>query len=195
MAARFVGGRFIGFTSDDEPPVLLFSPAPYWATTIWPGAPSWVTWLEMSMLYILVFTLLWPIGVWTRARYGQSFKLEGTPAKAYRWVHFAALGDVVIMAALVLGLWSSRCLSARRDPARSTRRSIRYRGLIAVQLLGVVPVRRRGGGRVWNLFAVVWRDGGRSWFAKLSSSLILIAMLIFAWQLFTLHLIGWDTHF
>ena len=177
MAALYKDGRLLGFTSDDEPPVLLFSPAPYWATQMW---------IKWSALYILLFSLLWPIGIWTRARYGQSFKLEGTAAKAYRWVHFAALGDVVIMAGW-LGLIVA--LTAHAIGADKTADT----SLIAVQLLGFLSIAAAAIG-MWNL-AVVWRDGGRSWFAKLSSSLILIAMLIFAWQLFTLHMIGWDTHF
>ena len=97
MAARFVDGRLIGFTSDDEPPVLLFQPAPAWANPL----P-----LELSWLYILLFTLLWPISMWVRARYGARFQLEGTAAKAYRWVRFAALvrrGDHGALAGLARG--------------------------------------------------------------------------------------------
>ena len=42
---------------------------------------------------------------------------------------------------------------------------------------------------------VVWRDSGRSWWAKLSSVLILIALVTFVWVQFTLHLVGTQTNF
>ena len=58
MAARIVNGRMLGFVSDDLPPVLLFQRAPAWANP-WP--------LYLSSLYILLFTLLWPITMWARA--------------------------------------------------------------------------------------------------------------------------------
>ncbi len=177
MAARFVDGRMIGFTSDDEPPVLLFSRAPAWANPL----P-----LELSGPYILLFTLLWPTAMWVRARYGQKFKLEGTAAKAYRWVHFAALADVVVMA-----LWLFLLQALTAGLVGATKAMDPW--LITVELAGFLSI-VAAAIAVWNL-VVVWRDPGRSWFAKLSSLLILIAMLTFAWVLFSLHMIGWNTHF
>jgi hypothetical protein len=171
MAARFVDGRLIGFTSDDEPPVLLFQPAPGWSNPL----P-----LMLSWGYILLFVLLWPITAWVRARYGQRFALEGTAAKTYRFVRFAALVDVVIMALWVLVVLS---LSGGGSDAM----------LLAAELAGFLSIVAAAIG-LWNLL-VVWRDSGRSWFGKLSSLLIAIALVGFVWVQFTLHLIGWSTHY
>ncbi|HEY3812760.1 MAG TPA: serine hydrolase domain-containing protein [Caulobacteraceae bacterium] len=171
MAARFVDGRLIGFTSDDEPPVLLFQPAPSWANPL----P-----LFLSLGYIVMFVLLWPITAWARARYGQRFALEGTPAKTYRFVRIAAIVDVVIV--VLWGLVVAGLSGGGNDAI-----------LLTAGLAGFLSIVAAAIG-LWNLL-VVWRDGGRSWFAKVSSLLIALALIVFAWVLFTLHLMGWSTHY
>ncbi|HWE44691.1 MAG TPA: serine hydrolase domain-containing protein, partial [Caulobacteraceae bacterium] len=176
MAARFVDGKMIGFTSDDEPPVLLFSPAPAWSNP-WP--------LRLSCLYILLFTLLWPISMWARARYGARFQLEGSAAKANRLVHFAALWDVAVMA-----MWAV-FLTMITSSGELTK-AIDF-PLLTIQLLGFLSIVSALIG-VWNL-VVVWRDGGRSWFAKITSVLIALALITFVYVQFTLHLVGTQTNF
>jgi CubicO group peptidase (beta-lactamase class C family) len=177
MAARVVNGRLIGFISDDIPPVELFSPAPVWANP-WP--------LYLSFGYLVLFVLLWPITVLVRARYGHRFELEGTAAKAYRWVRFAALADVA-----VIGLWVLLLMAVTAAETGLTKKIDPL--LLTVELAGFISIPAALIG-LWNL-AVVWRDGSRSWWAKLSSLLIFLAMAAFVWVMLSLHLAGWSTHF
>ncbi len=178
MAARFVNGRFIGFTSDDEPPVLLFQRAPLWANLM----P-----LEISLGLIVLYVLLWPIIMIARRRYGHTFDLEGTAAKAYRWVRFAALADVLVAGGWVFFLASLTAggIGGLDDPMDPLLRIMR--------LLGVVPIVAALVG-VWNLFTV-WRDRDRSWFAKVSSLILLLALLGLVWGVVSLHLVGWSVNF
>jgi CubicO group peptidase (beta-lactamase class C family) len=178
LAARFVNGRYLGFTSDDEPPVLLFQKAPFWANP-WP--------MFLSVGLLLLFAVLWPITMWTRARYGQRFALAGTAAKAYRLVRFAAVADLVLFVGwfvLVQSLQSGG-IAMLNDPIDPWLRLL--------EVLGIVPI-LAALVALWNL-VTVWRDGARSWFAKLSSLLIFLAFLGVVWVVFALHLIGWSVNF
>jgi CubicO group peptidase (beta-lactamase class C family) len=177
MAARFVNGKYLGFISDDLPPVLLFQKAPIWANPL----P-----LAISLGLLALYVVMWPLSMLVRRKYGQSFGLTGTPASAYRLVRFAALADVLVVVA-----WVAFLQSLNNDIGGLTNKV--DMPIMILELLGILVVL---GGLVglWNL-SVVWRDGARSWLGKLSSLVLAAALLGMAWVVVSLHMIGWNTNF
>jgi hypothetical protein len=175
LAPRFVNGRYLGFTSDDLEPVLLFQKAPVWANP---------TPLMVSLGLLALYVVMWPLAIFARRKYGQSFSLTGRSASAYRLVRLAALADL-----LLIGGWVLMTVSASSSGLTSA-----VDGPIRVLLiLGVVPVLGALVG-LWNL-AAVWGDSGRSWFGKLSSIVLAAALLGMAWVIISLKMIGWSVNY
>jgi CubicO group peptidase (beta-lactamase class C family) len=178
LAPRFVEGRYLGLMSDNRPPVMLLQPAPLWAN---------LTPLYVSVTYLALWLLLWPIAVVARAHYGRKFALTGAAAKAYRLIRFAAVADLLVLAgwAALLATMISSDLAEQTDAINPWLRLL--------EVFGVVPIVAAMIG-VWNV-TVVWRDTGRGWAAKLGSVFVLLALLGVLLEVFALHLIGWSVNF
>jgi CubicO group peptidase (beta-lactamase class C family) len=178
LAPRFVDGRYIGFASDNRPPVMLFQPAPFWANL----TPLW-----LSAAYLAFFVLLWPIAAVIRKRYGQPSPFAGASARVYRLTRLGALADVLVLAgwAVLLVTMIGGDIAQQNDAINPWLRLL--------QVLGVVPIVAAGIG-AWNL-VVVWRDQSRRWPAKLNALLLLLALLGVVMEVFSLHLIGWSVDF
>jgi CubicO group peptidase (beta-lactamase class C family) len=178
LAPRFVEGRYLGFISDNRPPVMLFQPAPWWANA---------TPLYVSVTYLALWLLLWPVAAVARARYGQKLALTGTAARAHRLIRLSALADLLLLAgwAVLLAVMISSDLAEQTDAINPWLRLL--------EVCGVVPIIAAVIG-VWNV-AVVWRDPSRGWGAKLGSKFVLFALVIILLYVFALHLIGWSVNF
>jgi len=178
LAPRFVNGRYVGFTSDLRPPVMLFEPAPRWAnlTPLWAG-----------FAYLAVFVLVWPISALVRARYGQRLPFRDTAMRAYRLIRFAALADFIVLCGwlLLLAVMISGDIAEQNDAVNPWLRLLEMCGLVAIPSAVI---------GAWHL-TVVWRDPGRGWIAKLNSVLVLLALLGVAMEMFALNLIGWSVEF
>jgi CubicO group peptidase (beta-lactamase class C family) len=174
LAAVVKDGKVVNFTSDDLPPVLQFQPVPGWAQASW-SLPL----LGAAVGVLLLTLLLWPLQVLVRRRYGQRFELVGRRAMLYRltrlaaFVQLAGLGAYLAFVALLTGGLANA--DSPTDPVL-----ILAQGLCVLGVLGVAVM-------AWNAVAV-WTSPGRSWWARLSSALILLAGAAFAWFVFTLHL-------
>ena len=178
LAPRFVNGRYIGFASDNRPPVMLFQPAPSWSN---------LTPLFLCSAYLTSFVLLWPITTGIRAHYGLRSKLEGTSAQAYRLTRLGALADL-----LVLGGWTILIASMLHSDIAEQSDSINP-WIRLLEWGGVIPFVVAAIG-AWNML-VVWRDSGRRWPARLNALLVLVALLGVVMEVFALHLIGGSVDF
>lgn len=175
MGVRMVGGKPDLIMADDLPPVMGLQP-------ISPAmSASWNQPLFYASLGILAIAALsWPLAAWIRRRYGHTFELTGRSAALYRLTRLVAVIDMA-----GVGLWTWYLTYALGSPAGASSASD---GIIrGIQLVSIV-------GCLGSLVALanvaqVWRDGSRSWWAKLSSLAIAIAAVAFVWFQFSLHLI------
>ncbi len=174
LVAVVKDGKVVSFFSDDLPPVEEFMPVPGWAQA------SWNLPLLYATLGILLGALvLWPLQIFIRWRYKQSFPLSGRRALTYRLARLSAmiqiggLGAYVVLLQMLTG--GALSTDATLDPLLILCKVLCIAGLLAVLL------------EAWNALTV-WTTQPSSWWAKLSSALILFAGLGFAWFALSLHL-------
>jgi hypothetical protein len=129
---------------------------------------------------MLLMLALWPIQAVVRRRYGRAFPLSGRTAQLYRAVRITALIDILALGGFVtIAQAAGTKLALFDDPL-----DIWLRLLQVLCLLGVVGA----GLSVWNAVRV-WTEGGRSWWAKASVSVTMLALLAFVWFVVSLQLI------
>jgi CubicO group peptidase (beta-lactamase class C family) len=175
MAATMKNGRVATILNDDEPPVFVLMPVPAKLNAAW-AMPL----LFGSIGVLALCVVLWPISILVRRRYGQAFALSGRAAMLYRLVRVAAIVDLILVAGwLALFSMLGTAIGLLDDPIDPWLRLLQVLGVLAI--LGAVV-------GVWNL-VTVWRDGARSWWAKVSSLMLAIALLSAVWFILTLHLI------
>jgi hypothetical protein len=175
LAASVKDGKVTGIAEDVLGAIMLFQPAPFTANSSW-GLP-----LMIGMGVVLAgLLLLWPIQILVRRRYGQKFPLTGTTAMLYRAVRIAALADLVALGGFFqIAQAAGTNIGLFDDPL-----DIWLRLLQLLCLVGVVGA----GLSVWNVVRV-WREPGRSWWAKVSVVLTAAALLAFVWFVVTLQFV------
>jgi len=181
LVAVLKDGKVDHFFSDDLPPVEEFMPVPGWAQA------SWNMPLLFAMVVVLLGSLLlWPLQIFIRWRYKQSFPLSGRRALTYRLTRLSAavqLGGLaaylVLMQMLIGGALST---DSTLDPLLILCKALCIGGLVGTLL------------EAWNALTV-WTTQPSSWWAKVSSLLILLAGLAFAWFTLSLHLATPSLHY
>jgi len=178
LAPSFVNGRYLGFTSDIRPPVMLLQPAPYWAN---------LTPLYLATVYLLLLMILWPVSAGIRARFGQPLSLSESCARAYRLTRLGALADLLVLGGWItlLAVMVGGDIAEQNDAVDPWLRSLRLCGFVPI---GVAAI------GAWSA-VLVWRDPGRPWPAKLNALLVFLAFLTIVFDVFSLHLIGWSVDF
>jgi CubicO group peptidase (beta-lactamase class C family) len=176
MAAVVKNGKVVNFANNDEPPVLVDQPVPLWAQASWN-----VRAIEASVAILVLCVLLWPTQALVRRRYGQSFALTGRGAWLYRGTRLVALVDLIglVLYAIIFSLFM-KAATAADDPMDGLIRVAQI--FCALGVLGVIVT-------AWNL-VTVWTRPGRSWWASVSSLLLFLATLDFAWIVFSLQLVA-----
>jgi hypothetical protein len=176
LAAAVKDGKVTGFGEDDLGAIMVFQPVPFAANAGW-NLP-----LLGGMVGVLLLMLaLWPIQALVRRRYGQAFPLSGRTAQLYRAVRIAALADLLALGGFVIIAQAAGTkLALFDDPL-----DIWLRLLQLLCLVGLVGA----GLSVWNAVRV-WTEGGRSWWAKTSVTVTMLALVAFAWFVFSLQLIS-----
>jgi CubicO group peptidase (beta-lactamase class C family) len=175
LAAVVKNGKVVNFTNNDEPPVFVDQPVPFSAQASW-NVPA----IEASVAILLLCVVLWPVQALVRRRYGQTFMLTGMSAWLYRGTRVVALIELVALAlyaAVFSTLMKSNALAD--DPLDGMIRLAQVFCVLGV--LGVLVT-------AWNA-VVVWGRPGRSWWARLSSLLIFLATVDFAWIVLSLKLV------
>ena len=172
MAATVENGRVTSFRQEDDPTVEMQVPVPASIDGRW-----MMPLLQLTLLILIVYVVLWPVSAIARWRYGHKFKLTGRAALLYRLARIAALVDLGLVAGWMALLGHDfGSFDTPLDP-----------WLRAMQLVGVLAILGAVVG-LWNL-VTVWRDSSRSWWAKPSSLLLAAATLAPVWFIFALHLI------
>jgi CubicO group peptidase (beta-lactamase class C family) len=176
LAAAVQDGKVAYFSEDDLGAIMLFQPAPAFIDAGW-NLP-----LLGAMCGVLaLMAALWPIQVLVRRRYGQRFALAGRAAWLYRGVRVAGVVDLVALASFVAIAQSANTnLGIFDDPL-----DLWLRVLQLLCLVGVAGAALS----VWNAVEV-YRDGARSWWAKVSATAIALALLSFVWFVAILQLVS-----
>jgi hypothetical protein len=138
-----------------------------------------------SLCLLALVVAAWPLSALARRRYGSSFGLTGREAGLYRLTRLAAIACL-----LCIGCWFAVLMTVQADLTKLNDgldpmiRTAQVFGLLS--LVGVVVA-------LMNLGAV-W-GGARSWFAKLSSLLVAVAVIDIAWIIINFHLLTLSTRF
>jgi hypothetical protein len=158
--------------SDDLPPVMVLQPVPGWESASW-SVPA----LQATVAILLILLLLWPLQALVRRRYKQSFALAGRRATFYRLTRVSALVQLLGFGAyfLIFALFTGGSVAA--DDGLDWL-LILGKALCMLGILGALA-------QIWNA-VLVWRTPPSSWWAKLSSVLVLLAGVGFAWFAITL---------
>jgi CubicO group peptidase (beta-lactamase class C family) len=175
IAAIVKDGKVVSFSA------AWFQPVPKSLQSGW-NVPL----LCASLAILALVVLLWPISAWARGRYGKSFTLTGRSATLYRLTRVAALASVACIASWVLLI-----LSGTSELASLDNHLVPW--IRITQLLGLFAI---AGTVVSALNLVtVWGDGSRSWFAKVSSLLIVAASASVVWIILAFKLLTLSTNF
>lgn len=179
LAAEVVDGRVVRFSVDDLSPFMWFERAPA------AKSPGWLMpAVAISLGALLLTVIMWPVTAIVRRRYRYPFPLTGRDRRAYRWVRIGALAS----AAAVLA-WGGTVVAMLRNL------SLMSSGLdwwiVTLHILGTLAVLAGFAVAVWNVM-VVWR-GGRGWFSKAWSVVLVLATFTLVWLAFGYHLVGLST--
>jgi hypothetical protein len=129
--------------------------------------------------------LLWPVQAIVRRAHGRSFPLSGRRALLYRLSRVSAIVQLLGFAAYAYLVTQGVNVYHIDDSLDGALRTAQL-----ICLLGVV-------GAAIQLWAMVaaWTTQPTSWWAKLSTLLVAVAGVAFAWLAFTQHLLGPSTLF
>lgn len=167
-------------TFEPVSPILHLLPAPWYRTS------SLVKPMLGIVLGILLLTLiLWPVRAIVRWRYKTAFPLKGREAMAYRLVR---VGVALVFVFLLAWVFAFQTLFADLSGLGSAF-GVQLRLTQMTQLLLYLAM----GLALWNVY-LVWR-GRRSWFAKLWSLLLPLAILIVIGFAATNGLLSWNGSF
>jgi hypothetical protein len=160
--------------------VNVMQRVPFWADAGW-NLPL----LGATVAVLLAMLLLWPIQAIVRWRHQAAFPHAGRRAMLYRLTRVSAVVQL-----LAFGVWAQVLTSAINvyhidvtiDPLLRTAQAITFLGVVGTVI------------ELWNLVAA-WTTRPSGWWTKLSTLLVALAGLAFAWFAVTQHLLGPGTLF
>jgi hypothetical protein len=180
MKAVLQDGKVTGFVSDSMGAANVMQRTPGWALGSW----NWPL-FGYSIAVLLAMLLLWPVQAIVRGVHGERFPLSGRRALLYRLSRVSAVvqlaGYLAWTYVLTQGLNVYHIDDTLDGPMRVGQ------VLCFLGIAGAVI-------QVWSMVAA-WTGRPSSWWAKLSTLLVAVAGLAFAWFAFTQHLLGPSTLF
>jgi CubicO group peptidase (beta-lactamase class C family) len=175
LAASLKDGKVVAIGQDSFAAITVDQPVPAAYKSSW-NLPLFIG----MCLVFLSMVALWPIQAIVRWRHGERFPLSGRTAMLYRAVR---VGAVCALAGLA-GYFSIASSAGANLAMFDDPLDIWLRVLQLLCILGMVA----GLLSVWNAIRV-WTEAGRSWWAKLSVTLIMAAFLAFIWFVISLQLV------
>ena len=175
LAVRMEDGRVTGWTFEPVSPIMVMMPVPWWKSS---GLLMPLLGAALGALALTV--LFWPVRAILRWRYGKRFDLEGTRALTHRLVRLGALGTVI----QVVG-WAVLLVTMMSDLSMMSGAADGW--IVLLQIAAIIPLATLAV-TVWNA-VVVW-TGASSWFAKVWSLVLPLALLVIIWFELVGNLIG-----
>jgi CubicO group peptidase (beta-lactamase class C family) len=180
-AARVLNGTPVLFSFDELSPFMVFSRAPWYASSTWQ-----MPLLAASFAALLLTALLWPVAAVVRRRYRAPLTLDPGSLRAYLWSRIAAIA--IVAAILLWGLLfalilkDTGTLGGQLDP-----------WLWFTQLFGALAFLGGLAVMVWNLVVVL--RGSRRWPARVWSVVLVVAALSVVWIGLVFKLIHFGTDY
>jgi CubicO group peptidase (beta-lactamase class C family) len=180
LSGHAEGNQIDRFAYGDSASIEVFDRTPWGKSAGW-----WLPAMSGAVIVLLLTTLAWPIGALVRRHYRLAYPLNGSNARAHRWVRIAALSSSLLF--IVWFLMLVAMLSALGLIPK-------LGGLVGLLLI-LSPIVFVGGAAVgvWNLWTV--SKSGRSFWAKLWAILVAASLLLMLWAALSFHLIAFKTGF
>ena len=180
MAADVVDGKVIRFTMEPYAAIMVFERLSTWRALSLPL-------LVASLTVLLLTVIAWPVSALVRRRYGVSYGLSGTDARAHRLVRLTALA-VLLSVGGALGFVVAMLSDLEMTGAGSDLwiNALRLLALVVLPVGAVISV--------WNAWQVL-RSSRRRWLAKLWAVLVALSCLFLLWLGLAHHLIGYGAYY
>jgi hypothetical protein len=180
LSGHAEGSQIDRFAYGDSASIEVYDRAPWGKSSGW-----WLPAMSGAVIVLLLTALAWPIAALVRRHYRVAYPLNGSNARAHRWVRIAALSSSLLF--IVWFLMLVAMLSALGLIPK-------LGGLVGLLLI-LSPIVFVGGAAigVWNLWTV--SKSGRSFWAKLWAILLAVSLLIMLWAALSFHLIAFKTGF
>ncbi len=182
LAAKVVDGKVVMWADEDASGAYM--PTPEWRNAAW-LLPA----LELSIVFLLLATIAWPVAAITRRRYGAPLALEGAALRARLWTHVAVAADVFVIAgwlALIVGMmstfywtWAPYFVSSALE-----------KWVLILHLLSIVVLPLAALLTLWNVWIAFSARSGAGAMAKLWSIILAASCLIVLWVGIVFHFIG-----
>jgi hypothetical protein len=173
LAARVEDGQVNRFSYGEGSPFEVFDRAPGWKSG------SWMPLFVVALAALVLNSLAWPISALTRRHYRAAYKLQGTEARAHRWVRIASVAAVVVF----LG-WTLLDVTVLSNLGLSSKIG---GWVILFEILA--PFAFVGGAAVGIWSALVMLRSQRGWLAKAWSVWVALSLVVALWVALAFHLI------
>jgi CubicO group peptidase (beta-lactamase class C family) len=176
IGAKVENGKVVRWSIDAVSPFMVWVRAPWYRDATW-LIPS----LIISLFIVALTAFSWPVGAFSRRRFGASLALGGTDLKTYRLVRgFSWLGLFVV------GGWAIVLTSIESDTEFDW-------PIWLLEITGTLGFFGLMGSALWNLWAA-WKSR-RGWFARVWSALLVVAALCILWVALAFHLISFGSQY
>ena len=181
VAAQLVDGKVVRWSFDLMAPFAVMDRVPAGKSS------AWIMPALCAAIAVLFLTFIfWPIGWFTRRKYGAKLALSGRSVTAYRAVRIMSGLDLAVLAGWML-LVTSMLGSLDGNPAA-------FDGMLwLLQIAGALVFVGAAGIAGWNLY-LTWTDG-RRWARKLWSVLVLLSTLLLLYVAYRFGLIAMTVNY
>ena len=181
VAARMDHGRVAMLTGDEISPFMVFMPTPWYRSAAWLGPLA-----QLSLAILVITLLVWGAAAIARRRYKVAFPLTGRARVAHRWMRYAAIAVLLLLAG-----WTWQIQRMSSNVGALTSKSDPW--LWILQLLGLVVFVGAAGVALWHA-RVAWA-GKRPWTAKAWSAVLALASVSLLYIAVVFKLIAFDVNF
>jgi CubicO group peptidase (beta-lactamase class C family) len=183
LAAKVVDGKVVMWGEGDDPSGA-YTPTPAWRDAVW-----LLPLLELSVLFLSVAAIAWPVGAIARRGYGVPLVLDASPSRIHRWTQIAVAAEVFVIfgwLAVIIGMmatfywtWAPYFISAAME-----------KWVLILHLLSIVVLPLATIITLWNVWAAFTGGGRKNIPAMLWSVVLAVSCLAVLWVGAVFHFIG-----
>ena len=179
LAAQVVDGKVVRWSFGEVSPFMIWYRTPASLDSAW-VMPA----LLFGIGVVLLTALSWPIGWFTRRRYGAPLALEGEARRTYR-----AVRGFAWLVLLVLVGWTLVISGLENFESHGSTDWL----ILLLQIAGTLVFFGMFGLSIWNAW-LTWK-GKRSWFARIWSVLLVLGAFFILYTALAFKLISFGTEF
>jgi len=179
LAAQVVDGKVVRWSFGEVSPFMIWYRTPGTLDSAW-LMPA----LMFAIAVILLTALSWPVGWFTRRRYGAQLALQGESLRTYR-----AVRGFAWLVLLALVGWLLVISGLENFESHGSTDWL----ILLVQILSTLAFFGMFGLAIWNAW-LTWK-GKRGWFARIWSVLLVLAGFFLLWAALAFRLISFGAEF